>query len=111
MSRDFRQLVERQIGKAIAHGQLRGLDGEGRPLPDRSGEAATDMATRVAFSLMAEAGALPEEFRAKKLLEPARQPYGEAESDGERRLTMALIANLEQRYNIAVEVRRRMMKP
>ncbi len=30
------KLVERQIKKAQAEGQLEGLDGEGQPLPDRS---------------------------------------------------------------------------
>ncbi|AZQ67599.1 DUF1992 domain-containing protein [Silicimonas algicola] len=109
MSRSLRTLVERQISKAIAEGQFIGLTGEGKPLPDHSGEAFTDMATQVAVRIMAEAGALPEEFRIKKLLEPARQAFREAKSEEERRLAMALIAELEQRYNTAVEARRRFM--
>ena len=58
---------------------------------------------------LAEAGALPEEFKIKKLLEPAKQAYREATGDDEKRLAMALIADLEQRYNIAVEARRKFM--
>ncbi|MBK1635860.1 DnaJ family domain-containing protein [Rhodovulum adriaticum] len=111
MPRSLRQLVERQIGKAIAEGQLTGLRGEGQPLPDRSGLAFTDMATQVAVRLMAEAGALPEEFRIKALLEEAKQAYAAAETDEEKRLAMALIAELDQRYNTAVEARRRFMAP
>ena len=111
MDRSLRQLVERQISKAIAEGKLRGLEGEGKPLPDRSGEAFTDMATQVAVRIMAEAGALPEEFRLKKLLEGARAAWREAGSEEEKRLAMALIADLEQRYNIAVEARRKFMAP
>lgn len=109
MSRSFRSLTEQQIRKALAEGQLSGLSGEGRPLPDRSGVA--DMATEVATRIMAEAGALPEEFKLKKALEAARAAYGSAGTEVERRLTMALISDLELRYNIATEARRKFMKP
>ena len=111
MSREFRDLVERQILKAIAEGKLQGLEGEGNPLPDRSGEAYTNMATQVAVRMMAEAGVLPEEFRLKKLLDAARQTYQDAFNDEEKRLAMAVIAELDLRYNIAVEARRKFMAP
>ncbi|SHL90720.1 protein of unknown function [Roseovarius litoreus] len=109
MTQSFDRLVERQIQKVLAEGKLRGLKGEGKPLPDRSGEAFTDMATAVAVRIMAEAGALPEEFKIKKLLDAAKQSYREAEGEDARRIAMALIADLQQRYNIAVEARRRFM--
>lgn len=109
MTQSLNRLVERQILKALAEGKLRGLEGEGKPLPDRSGEAFTDMATAVAVCIMAEAGTLPEEFKIKKLLEAAEQSYREAEGDDAKRVAMALIADLQQRYNIAVEARRRFM--
>ena len=109
MTQPLSRLVERQIQKALAEGKLRGLEGEGRPLPDRSGEAFTDMATAVAIRIMAEAGALPEEFKLKKLLEAARQVYRDAGTESEKRVTMGVIADLEQRYHIAVEARRRFM--
>ena len=69
------------------------------------------MATAVAGRIMAEAGALPEEFKIKKLLEAAKQSYVAAEGDDAKRVAMALIADLQQRYNIAVEARRRFMDP
>ena len=109
MSQSFDRLIERQIQKALAEGKLSGLAGEGEPLPDRSGEAFTDMATAVAARIMAEAGALLEEFKIKKLLDAAKQSYREAEGDDAKRVAMALIADLQQRYNIAVEARRRFM--
>ena len=111
MSHSFDRLVERQIQKALAEGKLSGLEGEGKPLPDRTGEAFTDIATGVASRIMAEAGALPEEFKIKKLLEAANQSYREAESDDAKHVAMALIADLQQRYNIAVEARQRFMGP
>ena len=109
VTKSFERLVEQQIQKAIAEGKLRGLEGEGKPLPDRSGEAFNDMATAVAARIMAEAGVLPEEFKIKKLLEAAKLNYREAEGDDAKRVAMALIADLQQRYNIAVEARRRFM--
>jgi hypothetical protein len=109
MTQSLSRLVERQILKALAEGKLGGLEDEGKPLPDRSGEAFTDMATAVAVRIMAEAGALPEEFKIKKLLEAAKQSYREAEGDDAKRVAMALIADLQQRHNIAVDARRRFM--
>ena len=72
MSRAFRSLVERQIRKAEARGLLRGLRGEGRPLPDRSGEALVDPALSAGMRIMAEAGVKPREFSLKDELAEAR---------------------------------------
>ena len=111
MSRDLSRLVEQQIAKAIAEGQLTGLDGEGKPLPDRSGEATGDAVMAIAMRIMAEAGAVPEEFKWKKALDAARENYAGASSEEEKRAAMALIAELELRYNIAVKARRAFLKP
>jgi hypothetical protein len=106
-----RTLVERQILRAIAEGKLQNLVGAGKPLPDRSGQAFTDMATQVAVRIMAEAGALPDEFRLKKLLDAARETYRASQDDDAKRIAMGVIADLELRYNIAVEARRKFMAP
>ncbi|MEL7151823.1 MAG: DUF1992 domain-containing protein [Pseudomonadota bacterium] len=111
MSRSLSRLVEQQIVKAIAEGQLDGLDGEGKPLPDRSGEATGDAVTAIAMRIMADAGAVPEEFKWKKALDAARENYQTTQSEEEKRAAMALIAELELRYNIAVEARRAFLKP
>ncbi|MCB2115333.1 MAG: DUF1992 domain-containing protein [Rhodobacteraceae bacterium] len=111
MTQSFHRIVEQQIQKALAEGKLQGLQGEGEPLPDRAGEAFTDIATAVAARIMAEAGVLPEEFKFKKLLDAARESYQKADSEEARQAAMALIANLDQSYNIAVEARRRFMRP
>lgn len=111
MASPFSRLAERQMQKALAEGKLDGLEGAGKPLPDRSGEAFTDMATAVAARIMAEAGALPEEFKLKKQLDLAREVYGAAATAEEKRLAMQRVADLEMRYNIAAEARRRFMAP
>jgi len=63
MSRSFRQLTKAQIQKALAEGKLKNLDGEGKPLPYRPGDAFIDAGTAVGHRMMAEASALPEEIR------------------------------------------------
>ncbi len=59
---------------------------------------------------MAEAGALPEAFRLKAELDAARKLYAEREDAGEKRQLTALIADLQMRYEIAHEVRRKFMR-
>ncbi|CAD0184926.1 hypothetical protein RUESEDTHA_01809 [Ruegeria sp. THAF57] len=100
------KLIERQIKKAQAEGQLQGLEGEGRPLPDRSGEAQSDPATAAGYRIMAQAGVLPEEFKIKKDLDAARQDYTTLTDPQARKQAMARIADLEMRYNMARDARR-----
>ncbi|MDA7966876.1 DUF1992 domain-containing protein [Ruegeria sp.] len=104
------KLIERQIKKAQAEGQLEGLEGEGRPLPDRSSEAQTDPAIAAGHRIMAQAGVLPEEFAIKKELDAARQSYPALTDPVQRRVAMARIADLEMRYNMARDARRAFMR-
>jgi len=110
MLRNLRQLIERQILKAQKEGTLEGLEGEGKPLPDRSGEAYLDAGEAVGYRMMAEAGALPEEFKLKGELEQARKDWQAATDDSEKKRLMAIIADLELKYSIATEARKKFMK-
>lgn len=94
---------------AVPESQLDGLEGQGKPLPNRSTEAVADRATAVAVRIMAEADAIPEEFKLKKLLHAAKRRYARTESDEGKHAALALIADLKTRYNIAVEARRKFM--
>ncbi|MFC3616251.1 DUF1992 domain-containing protein [Lutimaribacter marinistellae] len=104
MIRSFRNLIERQILKARAEGQLDHLEGEGKPLPDRSGEG--DAALAAGHRIMAEAGVIPEEFRLKKELDAARKAYPQLSDPAKRKAAMARIADLEMRWNMARDARR-----
>lgn len=110
MLRNLRQLIERQILKAQKEGKLEGLEGEGKPLPDRSGEAYLDAGEAVGIRMMAEAGALPEEFKLKSDLEAARKEWQEASGEAEKKRLMSKIADLELKYSIATEARKKFMK-
>lgn len=104
------KLVERQIRKAQTEGQLNGLEGEGKPLPDRSAEAQTDPAIAAGHRIMAQAGVLPEEFGIKKELDAARRAYAALTDPEQRKATMAKIADLEMRYNMARDARRAFLR-
>ncbi|MBO9398328.1 DUF1992 domain-containing protein [Shimia sp. R9_2] len=108
MIRSFSNLIERQIKKAQAQGQLNGLEGEGKPLPKRhDGE---DAATSVGHSIMARAGVLPREFKLKEALEAAKQDWQQAANPAEKKRLMAKISELELAYNIERDAYRKFLK-
>jgi hypothetical protein len=106
MIRAFRNLIERQIQTASAQGKLSGLEGEGKPLPDRTGQELVDPGLSAGIRIMAEAGAVPEEFKIKKKLDQARADYASLSDEAERRAAMTRIADLEIRYNMARDARK-----
>lgn len=110
MSRSFRNLTEQQIRKAEAEGKLSGLAGEGRPLPRRPEDALVDAGMAAGHRIMAEAGVRPEEFALKEQLLAAQRAYLELPNGAEREAAMRCIADLELRYNIAREARRRFFR-
>lgn len=101
------RLAERQIAKTRAAGGLQGLAGEGRPLPDRPGDAFVSAADAAAFRIMAEAGALPDEIVLGRALDRARAALAQTPDD---RTAQALVADLDLRRAIAAEARRRFLK-
>lgn len=106
MIRAFRNLIERQLAKAQAEGQLQGLKGEGKPLPDRSGEAHLDAGLAAGLRIMAEAGVVPEEFRLQADLDAARKDYAALTDPQARRAAMARISDLEMCRNMARDARK-----
>ncbi len=105
----LRQLIERQILKARAEGKLEGLQGEGRPLPERPEESMVDPAMAAGYRIMAEAGAQPEDFRQQAALDEASADWRAATDKAEKKRLMARIADLEMRYDIARDARKKFM--
>ena len=95
MIRAFRNLIERQIQTASAQGELSGLEGEGKPLPDRTGQELVDPGLSAGIRIMAEAGAVPEEFKIKKELDQARADYASLSDEAERRAAAKVRAKQE----------------
>jgi delta 1-pyrroline-5-carboxylate dehydrogenase len=106
LERSLRQLIEAQIRKAEAEGKLRGLEGEGKPLPDRPPGEGADA---IGFRIMAEAGALPEEIRLRAELDAALAAW-QAAPEADKKALMARIADLQLRYEIAREARRKFLR-
>lgn len=108
MLRAFRNLVEHQIRKADAEGQLSGLEGEGKPLPDR--HVLEDPAIAAGHRVMAQAGVVPREFELKDQLETARAAFQASTDLTERKDLMARIADLQMRYEMEREAYRKFLK-
>jgi hypothetical protein len=104
------RLAERQMLKARAKGQLEHLDGEGKPLPDRPGDAFISPGDAVGFRIMAEAGVLPEEITLSKQVAAQRALLAGLTDAAARKAAMAELARLEMRQAIAREARVRFLK-
>lgn len=104
------RLAERQIQKARLKGQLQGLAGEGKPLPDRPGDAFVLPGDALGFRIMAEAGVLPEEIVLKKAVAAQRAILAGLTDEGQRKLVMTKLAELEMRQAVAEEARRKFLR-
>lgn len=104
------RLAERRMLLARAQGKLSRLEGEGKPLPDRTADAFVDPGEAVGFRIMAEAGALPEEIVLKKRLAEARARLAATEGAEARRAAEREVAELEMRLAMAEEARRRFLR-
>ncbi len=104
------RLAEGQIAKARAEGKLRGLPGEGRPLPDYTADAFTTPGDAMGFRIMAEAGVLPEEITLKKQAAAQRAHLATLTDPAARKEAMAELAQLELRQAIAEEARRKFLR-
>ena len=104
------RLAERQIQKARLKGDLQGLQGEGKPLPDRPGDAFISAGDAVGFRIMAEAGVLPAEITLKKQAAAQRAQLATLTDPAARKAAMAQLADLEMRQAIAEESRRKFLR-
>lgn len=103
-------LAERQMLKALLKGELQGLEGEGKPLPDRTGDAFVSAGDAVGFRIMAQAGVLPEEIVIKKKVIEAQAELAALPEGPERKAAMAKLADLQMRQSMAEEARRKFLR-
>jgi len=104
------RLAERKIQKARLKGQLQGLPGEGKPLPDRPGDAFVPAGDAIGFRIMAEAGVLPEEIVLKKQAAAQRALLATLTDETARKDAMAELARIEMKQAIAEESRRKFLR-
>ena len=105
----YREVLQKDIGEiqAEAEGQLSDLPGEGEPLPDATGQETVDPGLAAGYRIMAEAGVVPEEFKLKQAIAEERARYQTLTDPDEKKASMARLADLDMRYNIAVDARRK----
>lgn len=104
------RLAERRMQAARLKGDLQGLEGEGKPLSDRTGDAFVSAGEAVGFRMMAEAGVLPEEITLKKAVNAQRLLLASLTDEAARKTAMAELARLEMRQAMAEEARRAFFK-
>jgi len=104
------RLAERRMQAARLNGQLDHLKGEGKPLPDRPGDAFVSPGDAVGFRIMAEAGVLPEEIVLKKQAAAQREHLATLTDPTQRKAAMAELARLEMLQAIAEESRRKFLR-
>lgn len=96
--------------RARAEGKLSNLPGEGKPLPERPGDAFVSAGDAAGFRIMAEAGVIPKEIELKKQVIAQRAHLATLTDEAERKVAMAELARLEMGQAIAEEARRRFLK-
>lgn len=106
----FSKRAEQQIARFRAKGLLQGLQGEGRPLPDRSADAFVTPGDALGFRIMAEAGVLPEEIVLKKRAAQQREYMATLTDAAERHEAMAVLSDILMKQAIAEEARARFLK-
>jgi hypothetical protein len=104
------RLAERRMQAARLKGQLQGLAGGGKPLPDRTGDAFITPGEAVGFRIMAEAGVLPEEIVLKKAAQAQREKLATLTDPTARKTAMAELAQIEMRQAMAEEARRAFLR-
>ena len=104
------RLAERQIQKARLKGDLQGLEGEGKPLPDRPGDAFISAGDAVGFRIMAQAGVLPEEITLKKQVAAKLEELATLTDEDARRRAMAELSELQMKQAMAEEARRKFLR-
>ncbi len=104
------RLAELRMQKARLQGQLQGLEGEGKPLPDRPGDAFVSAGDAVGFRIMAEAGVLPEEITLKKQVAAQAALLASLTDPEARKAALGVLADLQMRQAMAEEARRRFLR-
>ncbi|MFP5262627.1 MAG: DUF1992 domain-containing protein [Blastocatellia bacterium] len=101
----FDKLVEEKIKAAMAEGEFDNLPGKGKPLDlDDYFAAPEDM--RVAFSMLKNAGFIPEQAELLKEVDALRAALAKSPREDERKLIKKKIDERMLKINLLVERRR-----
>jgi hypothetical protein len=101
----FDKLVEEKIRAAMADGEFDNLPGKGKPLDlDAYFAAPEDM--RLAFSMLKNAGFIPEQVDLLKEVDSLKAALDKSPSEDEKKLIKKKIDERMLRFNLLVESRK-----
>ena len=101
--RSFDQRIGEELEAMRRSGELRGLPGHGRPLPEIEGWAETPGELRLAFRVLKNAGVVPPEVELFHRRAALREQLEAAGSDAEREELSARLTELEQLIALRLE--------
>jgi len=98
--------IARHLREALASGELAGIDGFGKPLPEDAGWNATPESLRMPFKILKNAGFVPPEvelFHERAALSSALEACG---TEAERTAVRQKLSDLEQKIALRLEALR-----
>ncbi|MGE5248639.1 MAG: DUF1992 domain-containing protein [Bacteroidota bacterium] len=99
-------IAEAIIQEAMARGEFDGLRGKGKPL-DLTQYFETPEELRVAYSVLKNAGMLPEEINLLREIGELRERLGGTTAEPERHRLRGLISERQMQYNMLMERRKK----
>lgn len=103
----FPRIAEQRMQEAADDGAFDDLPGAGAPIPDLQSRDGLDPVTRAGYRIMSEAGAVPLEVALRNALREARAALKTITDPEEKARAMARVAELDMRYGLAMDQRRR----
>ncbi len=98
--------VEAIIKEAMERGEFSNLPGQGKPL-DLSAYFETPEEVRLAYSVLKNAGLVPEEINLLKELAALREQLASETDDSRRKNLQKSISERQLQYNLLLEKRKR----
>lgn len=102
----FEFIAEQKIKAGIEEGLFENLPGEGKPLEleDLSGISPED---RMVYTILKNAGVLPPEMEARKVISDLEKQMNEINSEDERTKVRKKIDKMKMAYEIMMDKRRK----
>lgn len=102
----FDQIVEAKIQEAIRNGEFDNLPSKGRPINlDNWARLPDDI--RVGYTLLKNAGYVPEEVQLLKEVDELRSRLASSNSQNEKAVISKKLRDTELKYNLQMELRNR----
>jgi Domain of unknown function (DUF1992) len=98
----FSRNAEEKIKEAIANGEFENVGGKGKPL-DLDAYFATPEHLRMSYSILKDAGIIPEELELLKQIDGLRKSLDSCTSQSEKRTIQKQLSEKTTNFNMRVE--------